>query len=251
MRSAAEFEVVWALIDAGLSNRRISILTGISRTTIRDWRRKGCKATRGTWRLRQPDPDCPSCSGASVPASVYAYLLGLYLGDGCISSLPRGVYKLRITLDHRYTGILDECAKAMCAVRPSTAMKVGRVQKIGCLEVNAHWKHWTCLFPQHGPGRKHERKIELLPWQVAIADLHPDRLLRGLIHSDGYRGLNYVNGKGYPRYLFTNHSEGIRQIFTRACDAYGVSWRQSKWNTIAISRAPDVSKLDLVVGPKS
>ena len=27
-------------------------------------------------------------------------------------------------------------------------------------------KHWPCLFPQHGPGRKHTRKIELEQWQV-------------------------------------------------------------------------------------
>lgn len=250
MRSLAEFEVVWALIDAGLSNRRISKLTGISRTTIREWRRKGpspeCRRS-----YREPDPDCPACAGAEVPGSAYAYLLGLYLGDGCISAYPRGVYKLRITLDQRYTGILGECADAMRVVRPSRAMKVGRVQKIGCIEVNAHWKHWACLFPQHGPGRKHERRIELVPWQETIAVQHPDRLLRGLIHSDGWRGLNHVNGKGYPRYQFCNHSKDIRDIFCRACDVYGVSWRQSTWKTISVSRAPDVAKLDLVVGPKS
>jgi hypothetical protein len=111
-------------------------------------------------------------------------------------------------------------------------MKVGRVKKVGCVEIYAYWKHWACLFPQHGPGRKHERKIELLPWQEAIADLYPDRLLRGLIHSDGYRGLNYVNGKGYLRYQFCNNSKDIREIFCHACDLYGVSWRQSNWKTI-------------------
>jgi hypothetical protein len=79
---------------------------------------------------------------------------------------------------------------------------------------------------------------------------HPGRLLRGLIHSDGYRGLNYVNGKGYPRYLFCNRSDDIRGIFCQACDTYGVRWRQSNQWTISIARAPDVAKLDLVVGPK-
>ena len=32
---------------------------------------------------------------------------------------------------------------------------------------------------------------------------HPKEFLRGLIHSDGCRVLNRVNGKGYPRYFFT------------------------------------------------
>jgi hypothetical protein len=163
---------------------------------------------------------------------------------------PRGVYKLRITLDQRFPGILEECAEAMRAVRPSKAVKVGRVQMIGCIEVHAHWKHWPCLFPQHGPGRKHERRIRLLAWQIAIVDRYPDRLLRGLIHSDGYRGLNYVNGKGYPRYQFSNRSDDIKRIFCRGCDVYGVRWRQMNRWAISVARAPDVAKLDGIIGPK-
>jgi hypothetical protein len=46
------------------------------------------------------------------------YLLGLYLGDGCISAHPRGVYRLRITLDLRYPGIVEECEAALRAVLP-------------------------------------------------------------------------------------------------------------------------------------
>jgi hypothetical protein len=38
---------------------------------------------------------------------------------------------------------------------------VGRTAKIGCTEVASYSKHWICLFPQHGPGRKHDRRIEL------------------------------------------------------------------------------------------
>src|SRR3546814_15577428 len=38
-------------------------------------------------------------------------------------------------------------------------------------------------FPQHGPGRKHERPIVLEPWQVGIVEAHPAAFLRGLFHS--------------------------------------------------------------------
>lgn len=250
MRSLAEIEVVLALFEAGLSNRRISKLTGISRATIQDWRRRGQALPRSRGE-RKEDPDCPSCGQATVPAPSYAYLLGLYLGDGCISATPRSVYKLRITLDLKYPSILQECTEAISAVRPSSAMKVGSVGRIGCAEIYAHWKHWPCLFPQHGPGRKHERKIELHAWQQPIVDLYPDRLLRGFIHSDGYRGLNFVKGKGYPWYQFCNRSADIRDIFCRACDVYGVRWRQMNAWTISIARRADVAKLDLVIGPKT
>lgn len=46
----------------------------------------------------------------------YVYLLGLYLGDGSISTHARGVFRLRVTLDQRYPGIIQECARAMRTV---------------------------------------------------------------------------------------------------------------------------------------
>lgn len=123
--------------------------------------------------------------------------------------------------------------------------------KVGCVELTGGWAHWPCLFPQHGPGRKHERRIELVGWQEEILEAHPEFLLRGLIHSDGCRVLNRVNGKAYPRYMFSNRSQDIHAIFCRACDAYGVAWRWSNWNTLSVARAPGVAKLYAVIGPKS
>lgn len=32
--------------------------------------------------------------------------------------------------------------------------------------------YWAHLFPQHGPGKKHERLIALEPWQQTIVDAH-------------------------------------------------------------------------------
>jgi hypothetical protein len=53
------------------------------------------------------------------------------------------------------------------------ATQVSRVRCIGCTEVTSFSKHWPCLFPQHGPGKKHERRIELTPWQQELVDLDP------------------------------------------------------------------------------
>ena len=111
-------------------------------------------------------------------------------------------------------------------------------------------KQLPCLFPQHGPGRKHERTIALVPWQDEIVDAHPEQLIRGLIHSDGCRSRNVVNGKNYPRYQFCNHSDDIRDIFCRYCDRLGIEWRQmNRWN-ISIARRGSVAKLDEFIGPK-
>jgi hypothetical protein len=96
------------------------------------------------------------------PRRDYAYLLGLYLGDGCINLLEpetKGVWKLRITCADAWPGVMEECKQAMLAVRPDNFPST--VQREGCADVVSYSKHWPCLFPQHGPGRKHERKIEL------------------------------------------------------------------------------------------
>jgi hypothetical protein len=231
------------LIARGLNDCQVSRTLGIPRSTVRDWRVG--KRSETPSRL-----GCPICGRHPMDLASYAYLLGLYLGDGCISAAPRGVFKLRVVLDVSYPGIVHECRQAITRIRGQDRLP-GFVRRLGCVEVYSGWKHWPCVFPQHGPGRKHDRPILLVPWQQAIVDAHPDRLLRGLIHSDGCRVLNRVNGKGYPRYHFTNNSKDIRNIFGWACDRYGVRWRSMNATTLSVARAADVRKLDLVVGPKA
>jgi hypothetical protein len=86
-----------------------------------------------------------------------------------------------------------------------------------------------------------------------IVEAYPRQLLRGLIHSDGCRVINRVWGDRYryPRYLFTNTSKDILQIFRDACDAIGVEHRNSKPNTISVARRNSVASLDAFIGPKA
>ena len=244
MRPGNQFDEVSVLIRGGLGDARIGALTGIPRSTVRDWRRKG----RPGVRHRAATLDCPRCGGAISDESAYAHLLGLYLGDGCISELPR-TFRLRLVLDVRYPAIIEEAKSTISKVH--RIGKIGALLRPGCVEISSYWQHWPCLFPQHGPGRKHLRRIVLAPWQKEIADRRAPSLLRGLIHSDGCRSLNRVNGGEYPRYFFTNTSSDILKIFSDACETYGVAFRRTRWNAISVARRPDVTKLDRVIGPKS
>ena len=199
---------------------------------------------------------CFRCNEGWVDQGAYAYLLGSYLGDGWIRPAPRGVFQLRVTCDIRYPDIIDEVATHIVIVRG--ADRVGFALRTGCVDVNAYWKHWLCVFPQHGPGRKHDRRIELAPWQHEIVSTHPRALVRGLIHSDGNRHINEVTRKlpsgprryRYPRYMFTNASTDILAIFTEALDLLGVHWTQTTARDISVARRGDVSFLDTFVGPK-
>jgi hypothetical protein len=121
-----------------------------------------------------------------------------------------------------------------------------------------HVKALGMSFPQHGAGRKHERRIELAPWQQEIVGSHPGEFARGLFHSDGWRGVNRVrralHGEDrwdeYPRYLFVNKSGDIHRLCGEALDRLGVAWRFSKPTTISVARRDAVARLDEFVGPK-
>jgi hypothetical protein len=174
------------------------------------------------------------------------------LGDGSIARHPRA-YKLRVVQDARYPNSIEEIRRAMATVRHCELDRIRTVQHVGCVEVYTYWKHWPCVFPQHGPGMKHQRRIELAAWQASIIAEQPTSLLRGLIHSDGCRVINRV-GKGkyaYPRYLFSNRSEDIRRIFREACDSVGVRPTNPKPDEISVARRADVVALDSFVGPKT
>jgi hypothetical protein len=250
MRPVSEYLEAKRWVAWGLNDCQIGRLMGISRGTIRDWRTGKVRASDGSG-LYARTGDCPRCHEAPLDERWYAYLLGLYLGDGCLSQCARGVYRLRVVLDERYLGIISECAAAIGAMRPWSD-SVTFYQNLGCIEVSGFWKHWPCLFPQHGRGPKHKRRIKLRAWQLAIVRKHPDRLLRGLIHSDGWRGENRVwGGKySYPRYQFSNASDDIRRIFCDACDLLGVRWRHMNERNISVARADDVDKLDSIIGYK-
>ncbi|NED93872.1 transcriptional regulator [Phytoactinopolyspora alkaliphila] len=255
MRTLEEVALVKKLWADGLNKSEIARATGISRWTIREWLLgnvpdfEGHRAgTSGYTRYA-----CPVCMSRldRIPREEYVYLLGLYLGDGCLSLDKKGVYKLRIICCDDYPQLMQWCEQAIGAVLP---VKVGRVQKVGCTEIYANSKHWACLFPQHGPGRKHERKIELAPWQQELVEADPGPLLRGLIHSDGCRALNRAYGTHYapyPRYEFTNASVDIRDIFTAACDLLGIEWRQSRPRVISVAKRASVAVLDSFIGPKT
>jgi hypothetical protein len=251
--------VRWAgtLAKRGMSTAAIARRLDVSRAAVREWLTYGIDdvASRRAFVHDRPlgEPCLVCLVRAVLPRQAYAYLLGLYLGDGCLSLAPKGVYRLRIMCCDAYPNLMAECRAAMSAVVP--ASKVGSIQSIGCTEVYSNSKHWICLFPQHGAGRKHQRPIALVPWQEAIVNEHPRPFIRGLIHSDGCRVMNRVHVHGrwyaYPRYFFSNESDDIRMLFGDACDLVGIEWRHNRRNSISVARRRSVALLDEFVGPKS
>ena len=97
-RSDRDRTLVQALLAQGCSDREVAEISRVPQNTVGRWRR--------SW------PVIP-IQWAPAHERSYAYLLGLYLGDGCLS-VNRGRVLLRIALDRRYQQVVDDCWAAMC-----------------------------------------------------------------------------------------------------------------------------------------
>jgi hypothetical protein len=161
-------------------------------------------------------------------------------------------------LDDRYPGVIAAVAEAISESLPGITVR--RQPRPGCTALIASHPVWPFALPQHGPGLKHKRRIDLCAWQREITHAHPKSLIRGLIHSDGSRCINRfkvqlpsgrVGDYAYVRYFFTNYSADIRDIFCEHCDLLGIRWTQSSFKKVSIAHRDSVALLDSFVGPKS
>ena len=241
MRSSTEVSRVLELAGIGLGASAIARRTGIPRATVRDW-------IAGRIPVSARPPGRPV-----VPAAAYSHLLGLYLGDGHVVRLRR-TYMLRIFFDARYPGLIGEAVRTVRAIAADQRVSVFRKAPTNCVVVRSYWNAWPAVLPQHGPGRKHTRPIELERWQREITHAHPRELVRGLLNSDGSRHLNRIRHGAkvyaYPRYEFSNRSRDIQAILCEHLDLLGIPWRRSGAFNISVARREGVAALDEFVGPK-
>jgi hypothetical protein len=252
MHEVATRQTALDLLSIGLSRRDVCRILKVGYNSTYRWELRLEPSHRASF-IR-----CFRCSD-EPPADpfAYLYLLGQYLGDGHIRRSGRSIC-LSVTCCTDYPRIIREVERAFADVLEASVFHRRRPH-VRCLNIEATTRHWLHLFPQHGPGRKHERTIALEPWQQDLVDADPRPLIRGLLHSDGWRGSNWttrtVGGTTkryvYPRYQFSNMSTDIRGIFTDALDQLGIAWRQNNYNSISVARREAVAALDAFVGPKS
>jgi hypothetical protein len=245
MHPAATRLTALELIRQGVNDCEIARRLGVPRTTVRDWRRPRYVPKRLAER-------CMRCWTATTPVRFssedYAELLGLYLGDGCISRLPR-TERLRISLDARYSEIVEDAAALLRRCFPSN--RVGRLVRHegSMVVVDVYHGHLSCLFPQHGSGKKHERRIVIESWQIQLVEAAPWAFLRGCIRSDGCVFVNRTGRYEYVSYEFSNLSADIADLFVRTCERLGMRPRRYRRYT-RLYRREDVARLLEHVGTK-
>lgn len=227
MRTDKEIDLMFDCWKQSKSKMLTSKETGIPRKTVCGWFKK---FDEGTYPNRQQEVDSKStgespCEFESHRA--YSYVLGLYLGDGHISKTKtlrngNGVYRLRIVQDAKYPKLIEKHIDALQELFPNNS--VGTVCAPGCKHIYVYSNRLVDMFPQHGPGKKHDRKIELTSWQKDIIKKFPREFIAGLYESDGCQYLSTrCNGKYEYLYVeFSNKSSDIHELFRWSCSLIGV-----------------------------
>jgi hypothetical protein len=238
------------LIEQGVNDCEVSRRLGVPRTTVRDWRRP-------PYVRKPPGAFCHRCWGESrlmqfTPGD-YAELLGLYLGDGCISSGPR-TFSLRLFLDAKYPDIVSDAKALLERCLPENPVNLLSSSREKMVVVSVYSTHLPCLFPQFAGGRKHERRISLEEWQIRCLEEAPWHFLKGCIRSDGCAFVNRTGRYSYLSYGFSNRSQDIIELFTRACRLVDVEYRQTCCRgkfSVRINRRASVSRMLAEVGLKT
>jgi hypothetical protein len=133
MRSYEEYRQILDLWERGYPKKRIAIMTGIPRRTVIDCIQK-FESLEGLEKHIESTPasillDTLKTANVLENAQLfesYAYLLGIYLGDGCISYV-RKTPRLRITLGTLYPNIIAQCMHTIQAILPDN--KVNTVKR--------------------------------------------------------------------------------------------------------------------------
>ena len=177
---------------------------------------------------------------------IYNFILGLYIGDGCITKNKMS-YRIRIVQDNKYKNSIREISSVMESFFEKNSTLT---YPEGCTVVTIFDKYLPIYFPQHGEGKKHDRKIELSDFQLENIDY--GNLMRGLFISDGSY---YLAKQKYERYNFTNKSLDIINIFRDCLNYFDISHgcriKQNGIYVVEIQKKSEVVKMKDLVGIKS
>jgi hypothetical protein len=191
----------------------------------------------------------------------YSYILGFYLGDGCLYNTKGRSYTMMIANQADFYEMNLEIERSISILFPNKKVTFYKKPTSNCYDIKVTAINLHELFP-HGRGAKHSRKISLMDWQKGIVREFPQKCIKGLIQSDGTRYVADI--KRYPHrvvYQFSNCSIDIHHILHELTSIENIdfTFRQMKFkksSTHADSfitsfyKRSAVAILDSFIGPK-
>lgn len=252
------YETVMKMLSNGYKISEIAKQTGINRSSISNWKQRSGRIkieTKETNEIKE-DKFFSNFIESLTPNKKldYSYILGVYLGDGCIYKHKDKNYRtLTITSDKKYADLNDYTIQCFTRFFGKAPRVVDRTLygRGNAIDIIYSHKHLDLVFPHCGRGHKHDRKIELSPWQESIID--PVQLLRGLFMSDGSFYIDSQCNK--MKIGFSNKSKDIISIAEKYLDIVDVYYRtntsKSGMYRLNITKKNDVEKMVNMMGTKT
>ena len=220
-RTIEEYNKVMFLFKQGMNKLQIAKQTGVPRGTITDWTLNKINLTISKQRI-ELDPKIILSTPEKIDA--YIYLLGSYLGDGCITQPPsHRTAKLRISCDNKQPFVIQTNVEAMKVLFENNDISIQQRKDKNCSDVGIYSTTLYYLFPQavKGRGNKNTRNVSLIDWQLNLLQNREGLFLKGLFHSDGSF---YKASKKYYRYQFTNTSIDIINIIRKCLSKLDINY---------------------------
>ncbi len=212
-------EKIISLFESGYSDRKISMKLSIDRSTVKKYKNISSDNTPKTFS-----------SIIDIDDNVkkfYAYILGLYLGDGDISKYAR-TYRLRLyfhSINDR--DVIERAVYSLSKLFPKNKISTYDQLHAKCTVVSVYNSAIPELFPQHGSGKKHSRCVSLTNSQINILDKKCSKfLLAGLHDSDG----SFYLEANRERFMFANTSIDIINLYKELLELYNIHYTISATN---------------------
>ena len=106
------------LSSQGLIDREVAQITGVRSVRFRN----GGRAFVALRQKEQRHANCPRCDGVPLNEPAYAYLLGLYLGDGHMTRQREEVYSPVHRMRRRVAGPIEAAKQAMETWLPTSGV---------------------------------------------------------------------------------------------------------------------------------
>ncbi len=222
---------VYKLAEEGMNKSDISRRLNIPRGTLKHWLNPRPRKTNIPRNSYSPIIDFDHYLNSSEKRAAYSFTLAVYLCDGCISEYKTfRAPSMRLTNDSKYPKNTEEWIQKLKTVLPNNSVSMFKKKCSNCYVVSTYSKKLIDLFPQHGSGRKHNRKLLFADWQIKIIREFPEEFIRGCIQSDGCIYFQKVSGKVYKRYSFCNMSEDIIDLVLMSLSFVGIM--KNKWQNL-------------------
>jgi len=242
MRTLEEIQDIIGLHKQNFNNCEISRILNIPRGTIKDVVKQYKEKGEGYFLKKRGVLDHSYLKNKKE----YAYILGMYLGDGSITQYKtHRTPSIRIALDSKWPHVIEKVQEKLQEIFPNNKVSLINVTGANCVHIKCYNKHLREIF-EYGKGAKHKRKIVLKDWQKKAIDSYPWDFLRGLIHSDGSRYTMTASGR--VNYSFSNKSVDIIELFKNICEKCEIKYncykKQNGQYEVRIRRIESVKKLD-------